>query len=103
MNTCSLFSVRHYYCCYKLARHKVHLMHFPSIYMPFLLKSFPEMLRKCERSLSDKCIVFSSSRMSDHFLKDPLQMLQLKLILTNLTIHTIIRKPIHSVHLHPSK
>lgn len=45
---CSMLSVRHYRCC-KEARHThAYLMCFPLIYMPLLLKSFPEILRKYE-------------------------------------------------------
>lgn len=68
-----------------------YLMCFSLIYV-FLLKSFPEILGKCERNLSNKCVIFSSDSMSDHFLKDPFQiLLQFKLISTNLNPHAIIR------------
>lgn len=48
-----------------------YLMCFPSIYTSLLLKSLPEILRKRERNSPSKCVIFSSNRMSAHFLKDP--------------------------------
>lgn len=69
----------------KQGRAHTYCVCFPSIYMSLPLKSFPEILRKCERNVVSKCVIFSSNRMSAHFLKDPFQiLLRFKLILNKL-------------------